>query len=141
MFVIPVEDSLIYVEPIYLEASNSSLPEVKRVIVYYNERIAYEPTLGEALDVMFGEGAGKPLNVGGTGTGGEPSGGTAELSVDELIVLANETYEKATAAQKSGDWAAYGEYLKQLEGYLKKLMPADAYTEAEQENAIGADAL
>ena len=141
MFVIPVEDSLIYVEPIYLEASNSSLPEVKRVIVYYNERIAYEPTLGEALDVMFGEGAGKPLNVGGTGTGGEPSGGTAELSVDELIVLANETYEKATAAQKSGDWAAYGEYLKQLERYLKKLMPADAYTEAEQENAIGADIL
>ena len=57
IFVIPIENSLIYVEPIYLESANSSLPEVKRVIIYYNERIAYENTLAEALDAMFGEGA------------------------------------------------------------------------------------
>ena len=62
MFVIPIEDSLVYVEPIYLEATNSSLPEVKRVIIYYNDRIAYEPSLAEALDAMFGAGSGSPLN-------------------------------------------------------------------------------
>lgn len=63
MFVIPVENSLLYVEPVYLEAATSSLPEVKRVIVYYNERLAYAGTLSEALDDLFGEGAGAPLKT------------------------------------------------------------------------------
>ncbi|MDO5331129.1 MAG: UPF0182 family protein, partial [Bacillota bacterium] len=63
MFVIPVENSLLYVEPVYLEASTSSLPEVKRVIVYYNEQLAYASTLSEALDELFGAGAGDPLKT------------------------------------------------------------------------------
>ncbi len=64
MFVIPVEQSLLYVEPVYLEASTSSLPEVKRVIVYYDDKLAYAHTLADALDMIFGEGAGAPLNTG-----------------------------------------------------------------------------
>lgn len=63
MFVIPVEQSLLYVEPVYLEASTSSLPEVKRVIVYYNDKLAYAHTLADALDMLFGEGAGAPLKT------------------------------------------------------------------------------
>ena len=58
MFVIPIENSLMYVETIYLRASSASMPEVKRVIIYFNEKIAYEETLAEALDTMFGEGIG-----------------------------------------------------------------------------------
>jgi uncharacterized membrane protein (UPF0182 family) len=61
MFVIPVEDSILYVEPVYLYASTGSLPEVKRVIVFYNEQIAYESTLAECLDTLFGKGSGDPL--------------------------------------------------------------------------------
>ena len=54
MFVIPINDSILYVEPVYLEASSdTSLPEVKRVIVAYGDRIAYEPTLAEALISLF----------------------------------------------------------------------------------------
>jgi uncharacterized membrane protein (UPF0182 family) len=44
MFILPIEDSLLYVEPVYLEATNSSIPEVKRVIVVYGDKIAYEST-------------------------------------------------------------------------------------------------
>lgn len=58
MFVIPIESSIMYVEPIYLQANDSSMPEVKRVIIYYNGQIAYEATLSEALDSMFGPGIG-----------------------------------------------------------------------------------
>lgn len=121
LFVIPIEDSIVYVEPVYLEAANTgSLPEVKRVIVAYGDRIAYEPTLSAALDSLFGTGTGT------TETPGQTSPDqTGTLSTEELIRLANQAFENATAAQQSGDWSSYGQYLNQLKGYLNKLMPQD----------------
>lgn len=126
IFVIPIENSLVYVEPIYLEATNSSLPEVKRVIIYYNDRIAYEPSLSRALDVMFGAGSGTPLNGGETpGEGGEPGegGGTGGESqtVEALILKAVQAFTNAQVAQQNGDWAAYGQHLKELEDTLNLL--------------------
>lgn len=118
MFVIPVEDSFIYVEPVYLEATNSSIPEVKRVIVAYGDRIAYEETLVKALDSLFGSG---DENTGG---GSVPEPGSSDgFNVDQLIALASEAFNNAQAAQKNGDWAAYGEYMKQVQNYLSKLAP------------------
>lgn len=123
LFVIPIENSLVYVEPVYLEAANTgSLPEVKRVIVAYGDRIAYEPTLGAALDSLFGAGTGTPLTPGETVSPG-PEG---EQSVDELIRLANDAFQKATSAQQNGDWSAYGQYLNQLKDYLNRLMPKES---------------
>lgn len=122
IFIIPIEDSLVYVEPVYLEAANTgSLPEVKRVIVAYGDRIAYEPTLGAALDSLFGTGAGA------TDTPDEnmQPDETGTLSVEDLIRLANEAYENATAAQKNGEWSSYGQYLNQLKSYLDQLMPQE----------------
>lgn len=148
MFVFPVEGSLLYVEPVYLEAAQGSLPEVKRVVVYYGDRIAYKPTLGEALDVLFGPGAGDPLKadnpilagqeaaaileaggvieppVPGDGT---PDPGTAPTTdVAELIRLANEAYENAQQSQRAGDWSGYGQFMEQLQQYLQQLaQPGD----------------
>ncbi len=56
LIVVPIENSLLYVEPIYIKADNpSSLPEMKRVIVAYEDKIVMEETLNEALDKIFGE--------------------------------------------------------------------------------------
>ncbi len=119
MFVIPIEDSLVYVEPVYLEAANTgSLPEVKRVIVAYGDRIAYEPTLGAALDSLFGTGTGTVQD-----NETEEPRNNGELTVDDLIRLSNEAFKNAAAAQQSGDWSSYGQYLRQLEQYLNQLMP------------------
>jgi uncharacterized membrane protein (UPF0182 family) len=132
MFVIPIEDSLVYVEPIYLEATNSSLPEVKRVIVYYNDKIAYEPTLAQALDTMFGAGSGSFLNGEGTHTPDSGTGTPSEtpddgiVNTDTLIRKAVDAYNKAVSAQEKGDWASYGEHLKELESYLDKLNKGSA---------------
>ncbi|MEG2198860.1 MAG: UPF0182 family protein [Anaerovorax sp.] len=123
MFVIPIEESIIYVEPVYLEASNSSLPEVKRVIVAYGDRIAYEATLGEALDSLFGSGAGTALTPEEAPTGTPAK--EEEMTQEMIIGHANEAFKNATAAQQSGDWAGYGQYLKQLEKYLNLLAPTD----------------
>jgi len=139
MFVIPIENSLMYVEPVYLEASNGSLPEVKRVIVVYGDRIAYESNLADALDTLFGEGAGDPLksptpatdgsqmSEGEGGSGGTTAPGTdvQQYSLEELARLANGAYEDAIAAQQRGDWAAYGEYLDQLSMYLNQMVPPE----------------
>lgn len=128
IFVIPIENSLIYVEPIYLESANSSLPEVKRVIIYYNERIAYENTLAEALDAMFGEGASSgyeeitgPTTETPGGEGDAPPADEPALGMSELADLANQAFNNALNAQRDGDWAAYGKYLDELQSYLNQM--------------------
>lgn len=117
MFIIPVNNSIMYVEPVYLEASNQAIPEVKRVIVAYGDKIAYASTLDEALESLFGDGAGNSGSVSSSSTG---SSGTSS-SQKELIGKAKQAYENAVKAQKSGDWKTYGEYLEELYGYLDQL--------------------
>ena len=140
MFVVPVNDSLLYIEPVYLEASNSAIPEMKRVIVMYNDKIAYEPTLGDCLKELFGvsggtvtsktakedqsqddassdsSDAGKEKKDSGSGSGDLDS-----MSQEELAKAAQQAYDNAQDALKDGDWAKYGEYMDELEAYLDKL--------------------
>lgn len=121
LFVIPIEQSLLYVEPVYLEATKESIPEVKRVIVAYGDKIAYKETLNEALDSLFGDNS--TIKDGGQGTGVEQPGTTApdQMSTTELITKANEEFELAQNAQRNGDWAGYGEHITALEKYLTLL--------------------
>lgn len=119
MFVVPIEDSLLYVEPIYLEAANSAIPEVKRVVVAYGDKISYKPTLAEALENLFGDGTGveEPESPETTEPGGEtPAGDTASY-----IKQAQELFDKAQESLKAGDWAGYGRYMQELSDILKKL--------------------
>ena len=117
LFVIPVNDSLLYVEPVYLEASNSAIPEVKRVIVVYGDTIAYEPTLGDALKELFGDngGADESGDVKVKTSSGE------KKSKNDYIQDAQSAYDNAQKALKDGDWAAYGKYMDQLSDALGKL--------------------
>ena len=116
LFVIPIGTSLLYVEPVYLEATNQAIPEVKRVIVAYQDKIAYEPTLAEALTSLFGGDAGDTgKNIDGL------DDGDSNNDVAALIMKAQNAYEKAIECQKNGDWEGYGKYIKQLENYLTKL--------------------
>lgn len=116
IFVIPIGSSLLYVEPVYLEASNQAIPEVKRVIVAYGDRIAYESTFSAALSSLFGG------NISDGSDAAEGNGSdSGELSQKDLIQKANDAYNNAVNAQKNGDWKKYGEYLAELERYLNKL--------------------
>ena len=119
LFVIPIEDSLLYVEPIYLEAANAAIPEVKRVVVVYGDQIAYKSTLGDALEELFGAtgGADKTGEMEAEGDGSD----SQSLTRDDYIKRAQEAYNNAQKALKDGDWAAYGNYMDKLEDSLKKL--------------------
>jgi len=159
MYVIPVEDSLLYVEPIYLESSTSSLPEVKRVVMFYGDRLAYKPTLAECLDEMFGEGAGEPLNTPNPIESGklaaaemdkpkpaqpevqpaetperapiDTAGVPDDATVRELAVLADEAYNNALAAMQEGNWTDYGKYMDELAGLLSKMAGHSDITDGE----------
>lgn len=122
LFIVPIEDSLLYIEPVYLEATNSSIPEVKRVIVAYGDNIAYEATLTEALNSLFGEGSAVE-SPGSEGEGQTAEEGKAdkELTQTEIISNAQDAFDNAQKAQQNGNWAKYGEYLDELEKYLNML--------------------
>ena len=138
-----------YVEPVYLEASNQAIPEVKRVIVAYQDKIAYEATLGEALMSLFG------TSTDGNRADSVVDDGSAEDGTNDdvksLINKAQNAYDKAIEAQKEGDWAGYGKYIGQLETYLTRLgeqsgnttgadTAADAGADAPAEDAAPAEA-
>ncbi len=116
LFVVPIGDSLLYVEPVYLEASNTAIPEVKRVIVAYGDKIAYEPTLGEALTSLFGKGG---SSSGSSNQGQQSESG--DMTQEDYIKQAQQAYENAQQAMKDGDWAAYGKYMEELEKALSNL--------------------
>ena len=139
LFVIPIGNSLMYVEPVYLEASNQAIPEVKRVILAYQDKIAYEPTLQEALMSMFGGTVDGRKAESVTDSGSDEDGTSND--VQSLIKMAQNAYDKAVEAQKNGDWAEYGKYLGQLEKYLTRLSemsPQEA--SSSDESAAAADA-
>lgn len=120
MLIIPIEDSILYVEPIYLRASNASaLPELKKVIVFYRNKVVMEDSLEIALAKIF------PLPKVEEPTKPKPDTSTLPPeeadTIKELIELANSTFNEATEAQKEGNWSLYGEKLKELSGILEKL--------------------
>lgn len=118
LLVIPIDQSIIYVEPLYLQATQIKIPQIKRVVVAYGEQIVMEPTLDLALNRVFG--AAQPATPPTAQPEPEPEPVTS-TDVAALAAQASDLYNKAIEAQRVGDWAAYGEYLKQLEGVLSDL--------------------
>ena len=116
MLIIPIERSLLYVQPLYLaSADKGSLPELRRVIVAYENEVVMEDNLELALFRMFG--GKRPTQAPATRTIVEEKGvSPAELSRQALSV-----YERALQLQKEGNWAGYGEQIKKLEEILRRL--------------------
>lgn len=116
LLVIPVKDSLLYVEPLYLQAEQSRLPELRRVIVAHGDRVVMEPTLREALQGIFGPAKGKEAFP--------PAGEDAARSPARLAQEAVKFYDQALEHLKNEDWAGYGEALKELKRILDELNKA-----------------
>jgi len=122
MQVIPIEDSIVYIQPLFLQAEQTAIPELTRVIVVYADKVAMERTLEEALLAVFGQEP--PESVGSaptTGTGEAPSG-----SVKESAAEAQSLYDQALEAQRAGDWAEYGRLIKQLGRVLEGLASGES---------------
>lgn len=131
LLVIPVGESFLYVEPVYLLSDTSALPELKRIIVATDTRIAMAPTLNEALNDLLKEPPGEVTldnidNVEGGTEFASPDPTRAPLpadfNIEALVESASAHYDAAEAAQRNGDWATYGEELETLQRDLEQLM-------------------
>ena len=134
LMVIPIEESLIYVRPLYLRASGGRIPELRRVIVAYQNQIVMEETLEEGLARLFGATPAEDRPdvelVGGTGA--RRAGADAEPAIAQprpgagdpfagLAVEARGHYEAAIEAQRAGDWTTYGDELRRLGDVLARM--------------------
>jgi uncharacterized protein len=120
LLVIPIEESLIYIRPLYLRAANGKIPELKRVIVAYQNRIVMEETLDEALARLFERGEAPPPAP-RPAAGERPTPQAMPEDAAALAALAREHYDRAMRAQREGNWALYGEEIKRLGEVLEKL--------------------
>ena len=113
MLVIPIEKSLLYVQPLYLAAADKGgLPELRRVIVAYGDEVVMEENLEIALERLFG-GKRAPAGI------AKATGVVMKTSLPDLAREAMGIYERAVNLQRQGDWGGYGEELKRLQQVLK----------------------
>ena len=123
LLVIPIEESLIYIRPLYLRANGGQIPELKRVIVAYEDQIVMEPTLPEALERLFPGGARTPpAPAAGTVTAPQPAAAPVESAdMAALARQAHDHYQRALQAQREGRWADYGDEIRKLGDVLEKM--------------------
>jgi uncharacterized membrane protein (UPF0182 family) len=133
LLVIPVDESLIYVRPLYLRSPEGRIPELKRVIVAYQSQIVMAETLNQALMQIFGRSIGSALapdRLQSSATSvvqasseipdvvpGEPMNET----MTELAAEAKTHFDRALKAQRDGDWATYGDEIKKVSDVLDRM--------------------
>lgn len=114
LLVIPIQGSIIYVEPLYLQATQIKIPQVKRVIVVYNNQVAMGDTLQDAILKVFGA-------TPSASPGEETVVPIPSQQMQDLAARALDLYERAVAAQRNGDWGTYGTLLNELNTVLRQL--------------------
>ena len=113
LLVIPIEESLIYIRPLYLRSAGGRIPELKRVIVAHQNQIVMEDTLEKALDRLFPSGEPRQPVVATTEDEASPA-------ADPLMDTALEHYRRAMQAQRNANWSLYGEEIRKLGEVLER---------------------
>ncbi|MGH8872756.1 MAG: UPF0182 family protein [Acidimicrobiia bacterium] len=113
LLVVPIEDSIVYIQPIFLEAQGGGIPEFRRVIVVYGDQVEWAQTLDGALELVFGE-----------GTGDEPSEPTEPTpggdTVAELLEEAAAAFARADQALTEGNLAEYQRWVDEAQRLIEE---------------------
>jgi uncharacterized membrane protein (UPF0182 family) len=137
LLTLPVGGGLLYVQPVYIRSTgNTSYPLLKKVLVAFGDKIAFEDTLAGALDALFGGDAGidgtpgvdQPTNPGATppSPSASPSPGqpTSNAALDQALADASAAISAREAARIAGDWAAFGVADQRLVDALNRALAA-----------------
>ncbi len=123
LLVIPIQQSLLYIQPMYLLAAQSQIPQLKFIVAATANSLAMQPTLADALTRLF-------ASTGSTATAPPPTGTTTgpgpatNPNIAALVSQANDHYSKAQQALKTADWATYGAEMQALKQVLDQLAQA-----------------
>ncbi|HVB19026.1 MAG TPA: UPF0182 family protein [Acidimicrobiales bacterium] len=111
---VPLDQALLYIRPLYVTSASNPLPQLKYVIAVFNQDVSIEPTLNQALASVLGANIGSSGGGSGGGTGGSSGGGgttggggTSNSSVANYLQKASDDYSAAQKALKAGDLATY----------------------------------
>ncbi|MFW6316498.1 MAG: UPF0182 family protein [Cyanobacteriota bacterium] len=125
LLVIPIEESLLYVEPIYLRADQGELPQIRRVVISHGDDLVMRQSIEEAINAIFGEEDPDPIQE------EEPEEEDldepleqpqAEIGISQdLVRSAREVYQEAQDAAQAGNWGEYGDKIEELEEILEEL--------------------
>jgi uncharacterized membrane protein (UPF0182 family) len=128
LIVMPVQDSLIYLQPVYLQSTSSAFPELQKVILASSTKVVWGNTLAESLRSLLGIAPGpspspSPSPTPGPGPSASPGPGPTPPSGDiqGLVTYANTHFELAQQALRNGDFATYGEEIRLVEAALRQL--------------------
>jgi uncharacterized membrane protein (UPF0182 family) len=128
LLVIPIEEAMLYIRPLYLRASGGRIPELKRVIVAYQNQIVMAESLDRAIAQIFGseEHVSPSLPVVDE-SGARPARAAAGgAESDPMALEAQDHYERAIKAQREGDWSLYGEEIRKLGEVLRRMTQGQA---------------
>jgi uncharacterized membrane protein (UPF0182 family) len=132
LIVMPIQDSLIYLQPVYLQSANSAFPEFQRIVVATSQKIVWGRSLSEALGLLLAGGStppptpspspsptpgASPTPASSAGPGATPPSG----DVAALVAYANDHFERAQAALRAGDFATYGQEIAKVQDALRQL--------------------
>ncbi|MDO5025524.1 MAG: UPF0182 family protein [Trueperella sp.] len=155
---LPIGDGLLYVQPIYVQASKGTqYPTLQYVLTLFGDKVGFAPTLDESLDQVFGGDSGVSagdVNVAGDKeapiTGGKAPGATAAPSapqgdntppaatgpaaarLDAALQAAKKAIQDSDAAMKNGDWAAYGKAQDALNKAIEQAVTAQQELDAKK---------
>ncbi len=107
LFVVPINQSILYYQPIYLQGEQNPLPEFKFVVVVFQDRIIMEESLSEALESIFGEGFASDTI--------EDTQGESPL---DLLEKATKAFEKAQQELQNGNLGLYQDLVEQAQQYV-----------------------
>jgi len=123
ILIVPIKNSIIYIEPLYMTSNNkSTLPELKQVIVAYNEKIVMKSSLSEALYSLFGESVPKPSEMPAdlleTDEGNLVN---TDVTYEDAIKAVIESFGGVKEASGNGDWESFGKFMSELENAVGEL--------------------
>lgn len=136
MVVVPIHNSIVYVQPVFLQAEQTAIPELASVVVAYGDKMVMDRDFKTALRKVFGDSAsestsdssGNSLDTTSTTTepdssvsSGSTSSGSSSPSSGPLAEQASKLYQEAIAAQKAGDWSTYGDKIDALGKVLDQM--------------------
>jgi uncharacterized membrane protein (UPF0182 family) len=135
LLTVPLDGGLLYVEPVYVRGGGLKYPLLRKVLVTYGGNTAFEDTLDEALNKVFGTEGTTPTPPTDDGDTTTPPPTSGDATVQEALKDAQEAFAAGQEALKKPDWDAYAKAQKELEAALQRA--AEAQAEADRRGSGG----